>query len=114
MRSISTIEEFFSVIVIMRNCSSVQSCKETRMPGKPCNSASARPCEDGWIVIPKEKRRVAWAAPKDIVHTFPKEFYDVHEISLLRCTIIGRLLDLVDQHMRPIDTNRNGNKHIRK
>jgi hypothetical protein len=37
--------------------------------------------------------------PNDIVHTFPEELHDVHEISLLRCTIIDRLLDQVDQHM---------------
>jgi hypothetical protein len=37
--------------------------------------------------------------PKDIVQTFPEEFYDVHEISLLRRTIIERLLNHVDQRM---------------
>jgi len=91
----------------------------------PCNSVMSTTGSEVWEMLKKmpldnREQRLAYLLfncglrPKDIVHTFPKEFYDVHEISLLRCTIIGRLLDLVDQHMRPIDTTRIGNKHIRK
>jgi len=35
--------------------------------------------------------------PKDIVNSCPKEFSDVREISRLRCSIIKRLLDHVEQ-----------------
>lgn len=47
--------------------------------------------------------------PKDIVNTFPEEFNDVREISLLRCTIIKRLINDVDQHNGTNDTSRNIN-----
>jgi hypothetical protein len=44
--------------------------------------------------------------PQDIVHTFPEKFHDVHEIALLRRTIIRRMLDYVDQHDGMIEMNR--------
>jgi hypothetical protein len=63
--------------------------------------------------------------PKDIVHMFPEEFHDEHEIALLRCTVIGRLLDDIDQYDGTIDKtetqivpkcaiNEGEEKHIRE
>jgi hypothetical protein len=74
-----------------------------------------------WEILSKllpdvRKRRMAYLlfhcglGPKDIVHTFPGEFHDVREIALLRYTIIGRMLDYVDQHDGTIDTDRNANR----
>jgi hypothetical protein len=36
--------------------------------------------------------------PNDIVQMFPEEFRDVHEISLLRCSIIKRFINQKNQH----------------
>lgn len=44
--------------------------------------------------------------PKDIISAFPEESYGMHEISVLRCTIIEQLLDDVDTHIWPINSNR--------
>jgi hypothetical protein len=58
------------------------------------------------------KQRIAFLlfncglGPKDIVRTFPEEFNNVREIALLRCTIIGRLLDDMDHHNGTIDAGR--------
>ncbi len=87
---------------------------------KPCHSDMSIPESEVWemlesIPLDIREQRLAFLLfncglrPKDIVHTFPEEFNDAREISLLRCTIIERLLDLVDQHNWPIDTNRNVN-----
>jgi hypothetical protein len=84
---------------------------------KPCNSDMSTTESEVWemlenMPLDNRERRLAYLLfncglrPKDIVHSFPEEFYDVHEISLLRCTIIERLLDHVDQHMWPINTNK--------
>jgi hypothetical protein len=80
---------------------------------KPCNSIMSTTESEVWEMLAEmpldnREQRLAYLLfncglrPKDIVHTFPEELYDVHEISLLRCTIIERLLDHVDQHMWPI------------
>jgi len=89
---------------------------------EPCNSVKSTTESEVWEMLEKmpldnREQRLAYLLfncglrPKDIVHTFPEEFNDEREISLLRCTIIERLLDYVDQHMWPIDTNRNGNTY---
>jgi hypothetical protein len=73
---------------------------------EPCNSVMSIKGGEVWEILEKmpldnRERRLAYLffncglRPKDIVHTFPEEFYDVREISLLRCTIIERLLDQV-------------------
>ncbi|HEX6109744.1 MAG TPA: hypothetical protein VFZ02_10075 [Ktedonobacteraceae bacterium] len=83
---------------------------------KLCNSDMSTTGSEVWEMLEKmpldnREQRLAFLLfncglrPKDIVHTFPEESYNVHEISLLRCTIIERLLDQVDQHNWPIDTN---------
>ena len=82
-------------------------------PRKPCDLDTSTIAREVWEMLEKmplndREQRTAFLLfncglrPKDIVLTFPEEFYDVHEISLLRCTIIERLLDQVDQHMWPI------------
>ena len=83
-------------------------------------SYSSTRAREVWEMLDKmrlsdREQRVAYLlfhcglGPKDIVRIFPEEFHDVREISLLRCTIIGRLLDDVDQHNGTIDANRNTN-----
>jgi hypothetical protein len=84
---------------------------------EPCNSVKSTTECEVWKMLAEmpldnREQRLAYLLfhcglrPKDIVHTFPEKFYDVHEISLLRCTIIQRLLDPVDQHMWPIKFQR--------
>jgi hypothetical protein len=80
---------------------------------KPCNSMMSTTGSEVWEMLEKmlldnRERRLAYLLfhcglrPKDIVHSFQEELYDVHEISLLRCAIIERLLEHVDQHLWPI------------
>jgi hypothetical protein len=74
---------------------------------KPCNSDMSTEESEVWEVLERvlldiREKRLAFLLfncglrPKDIVRTFPEEFHDAREISLLQSTIIGRLLDLVD------------------
>ncbi len=83
---------------------------------KPCNSGMSTTGSEFWEMLEKmpldnHELRLAFLLfncglkPKDIVYAFPEESYDVHEISVLRCTIIERLLDYVDTHT-PINANR--------
>jgi hypothetical protein len=80
---------------------------------KPCNLVVSITKSKVWEMLEempldnREQRLVyllyhCGLGPKDIVYAFPEESYDVHEISLLRCTIMERLLDHVDQHVWPI------------
>jgi hypothetical protein len=84
---------------------------------KPCNSVMSTKGSEVWEMLEKmpldnREQRLAFLlfncglGPKDIVSAFPEESYEVHEISVLRCTIIERLLDDVDTHTWPINTNR--------
>jgi hypothetical protein len=67
------------------------------------------------MTLSDREQRVAYLlfhcglGPKDIVRIFPEEFNDVREISLLRCSIIERLLDDVDQHNGTNDASRSAN-----
>jgi hypothetical protein len=84
---------------------------------KPCNSVMSTTKSEVWEMFEKmpldnREQRLAYLLfhcglkPKDIVSAFPEESYDVHEISVLRCTIIEQLLDYVDTHTWPINSNR--------
>jgi hypothetical protein len=84
---------------------------------KPCDSVMSTTGSEVWEMLEKmpldnREQRLAYLLfhcglrSKDIIHTFPQEFNEAHEISLLRCTIIERLLDHVDQDMWPINANR--------
>jgi hypothetical protein len=81
---------------------------------KPYDSVLSTTGSEVWEILEKmpldnREQRLAYLLfncglrPKDIVHTFPEEFNEAHEISLLRCTIIERLLDHVDQHTHVAD-----------
>ena len=84
---------------------------------KPCKSVMSTTVSEFWEVLEKmpldnREQRLAYLlfhcglGPKDIISAFPEESYGMHEISVLRCTIIEQLLDDVDTHIWPINSNR--------
>lgn len=74
-------------------------------PGTPCGLDTSTRAREVWELLEStplddREQRIAYLlfncglGPKDIVRTFPEEFNDVREISLLRCTIIEHILQV--------------------
>jgi len=102
------------------NSAILDMLRASSRPRKPCDLDTSTIAREVWEMLDKmplsdREQQVAYLlfhcglGPKDMVRTFPEEFNDVREIALLRCAIIGRLLDYVDQHNGTIDASMNAN-----
>jgi hypothetical protein len=102
------------------NSAILDMLRASSRPRKPCDLDTSTRAHEVWEMLDKmllsdREQRVAYLlfhyelGPKDIVRTFPEEFNDVREISLLRNIIIVRLLDYEDRHNGTNDASRNAN-----
>ena len=122
LRKVELSQPHFAMLYLRMSLNSavLDMLRASSRPRIPCDLDTSTRAHEVWEMLDKmplsdREQRVAYLlfncglGPKDIVRTFPEEFQDVREISLLRCIIIGRLLDYVDQHNGKNDAIRNAN-----
>ena len=111
LRKVELSQLHFAMLYLRMSLNSaiLDMLRASSRPRNPGDLETPTRAREVWEMLDKmrlsdREQRVAYLlfhcglGPKDIVRIFPEEFNDVREISLLRCSIIGRLLDDVDQH----------------
>lgn len=122
LRKVELSQLHFAMLYLRMSLNSaiLDMVRASSRPRKPCDFDTSTRAHEVWDMLDKmllsdREQRVAYLlfhcghGPKDIVRIFPEEFNDVREISLLRCSIIERLLDDVDQHNGTNDASRSAN-----